>query len=468
MATGDHEHPGPGASPSRQASVTLRARAQTEDPSTQLDPANQSLAEALKLVFRLLQFGMVILVGVFTLSGFQSIKETEQGIRLLFGRPTGDALPSGFQFALPYPVGELIKVDTGAARVDIHDAFWPKLMDEQRRQSIAELAASGGKYRLKPGDDGTLITGDGKLVHSQWHAVYQRTNPLNFVQNISPDSERQIVRAAIQRGVVQAVAEVTIDEFLRQSTEQSIVALRAREIAQATLDNMNSGIDIQRLTLEERVPPFYVYNDFASVQAAEQRSLQARINAEATANETLSAMAGGAHDLLIQQINRYEEAIALEDVQEQERIMTTIRALMDGRPVEIDGQAIRGQASGQITSILNEARRYRSTVVSLRQGELETFRAKLQQFRRNPDVVIQREWADAMMAFLNHDHVEVFNLPPGVPMTEIWLNRDIDFQRLADQVRKEREQIQQMQRRMEDQQRQRFRTNTEATTVSEQ
>lgn len=468
MTTGDHQDQTREAQAmSRQASVTLRSRGQSDDPATQLDPANQSLAEALKLVFRLLQIAMVVLFGVFALSGFQSIKESEKGIRLLFGSPSGDSLQPGFQFSLPYPLGELIKVDTGAVQVHIDDAFWPRLTDEQKRLPFAQLVGAAGKTNLKPGEDGTLITGDGKLVHARWRTIYTRQDPVRFIKHVSPGSERNIVRAAVQRGVVQAVAEVTMDEFLKQSSEQGTVAIRAREIAQATLDRIESGIDIQMLTLEEKIPPFWVYNDFAGVQAAEQQALQARLNAESQANETLHAMAGGAHEYLVNQIDLYEQAIALEDVQEQERIMETIRALMDGRPVEIDGQIVERQVSGQVTSILNDASSYRSTIVSQRQGELKTFQAKLQQFRRNPDLVIQREWADAMTAFLDHDYVEVFNVPPGLPMAEMWINRDIDYQRKSDQLRKEREQLQQMERRQRDQQERRFKTNTDVTTATE-
>jgi regulator of protease activity HflC (stomatin/prohibitin superfamily) len=468
MASGDIERPG-GQAPARQASVTLRTRGgQVEDAATQLDPANQSLAEALGLVFRLLQIGMVVLFGVFALSGFQSIKENEAGIRLLFGKQTGDTLPPGFQFSFPYPMGELIKVDTGAAQISVVEEFWPRLTPEQRRMTVQQLATIG-KFKLKPGEDGSLITGDENLVHTQWRAIYQRRDPARFVKNIAPEAERDIIRAAIQQGVVQAIAQLPIDDLLKQSSEQGLVSVRAREIAQATLDKIGSGLFIELLTLEEKVPPMFVMNDFAGVQSAEQRSLKARIDAESQARNTLTAMAGGAYDHLIQQIDAYEQAVARRDRQEQTQIMATIHALMDGKSVQIGDATVQGQVSGQVTAILNEARRYRSSIVSQHQGQLATFQAKLGQFRSNPDVVIQRDWAEAMRAFLDRDGVEIFTLPAGVhDVTELWFNRDLDSVRQSDRLRKERENRALEERRRRDMERERFRTNTDIQSAAEQ
>jgi hypothetical protein len=105
--------------------------------------------------------------------------------------------------------------------------------------------------------------------------------------------------------------------------------------------------------------------------------------------------------------------------------------------------------------------------VSQRQSELSNFQAILAQYRTNPDVVIQRHWADAMTAFVSHDYVEIFNLPPGTDVAELWITRDLDSQRLADRVRKERENRAAAERRRLDQERERFRTRTDVMSVQE-
>ena len=63
----DHDHgPAPQAASTRGASVRLRqADARTGGSSMRMDPANQSLADALRFTYGLLRILMVLLVGLF-------------------------------------------------------------------------------------------------------------------------------------------------------------------------------------------------------------------------------------------------------------------------------------------------------------------------------------------------------------------------------------------------------------------
>ena len=55
-----------------------------------MDPANQSLTDALRLSFRLLQVGILALLAVFLFSGFQTVEEGDVGVRTRFGAIVGD------------------------------------------------------------------------------------------------------------------------------------------------------------------------------------------------------------------------------------------------------------------------------------------------------------------------------------------------------------------------------------------
>jgi len=54
-----------------------------------LDPANQSLADALRMSFRILKLLMLVLVVLYFLSGWFSVKPGENGVILRFGRVLG-------------------------------------------------------------------------------------------------------------------------------------------------------------------------------------------------------------------------------------------------------------------------------------------------------------------------------------------------------------------------------------------
>lgn len=453
---------GPGSSsPGNPRRASLTFRSQTEQDRDGLDPANQSLAEALGLVSKVLNVAMLAVAAVFVLSGLNSIRENEVGIRLLFGKVTGDRLPPGFQFSYPYPLGEMIKVDTGLVSIDLDETFWPKLGPEQRNLTVQQLAQS--PRQLKPGEDGSNITGDQNLAHTRWRVVYQRSEPVAFVRNLLPEEEREIVQAAVARGIVHAVAQVKIDDLLKQSGGETLsVAARARVTAQKHLDAIGSGVEIKDLLMLDKTPPLLAYNDFSGVQSAEQKASQKRADAESTARSRLNETAGEAAGPIITLIDAYEAAIEKNDDKAAEELLVQIRALMDGAEAQVGGEKVRFQTSGRVAAILNEAREYASSIVNRRRGELAAFQSKIQQFRDNPTVVVQREWADAMAAMLGRDNIEQMWLPPGTERIRLMVNRDPQIAREQEKARKEREKREFDERRFKEQQQDRFRTSIDA------
>lgn len=466
--------PTPPASSARPQSVRLREQTgERADQGTLLDPANQSLADALRITYRLLQIAMVLLLGMFLLSGFQTVQANERGVRLMFGKPVADNLEPGFQFSFPYPVGELLRVDAGATTVALDDSFYPRIAETQRQLGLEALASSAAKSRLVPGTDGTVITGDQSIAHTRWKVVYRRGagekgSVADFEQNILREHEQAIVWSSIERGVVQAIAEVGIDVVLKQSaTEGASVTARAREIAQAALDRLNAGLYIEQLTMQDKSPPFYLYSDFAKVQSAQQDSSSAREKAEAQARQTLNNAAGAAALPLIAQINQYEAAVERKDRAAADSALARINALMEGQPVTIDGQVVQAPPAGEVTSILASAREHRTSVVGRRRAELDAFKAKLAQYRSNPRLVIDREWQEAYDAFTRSRTMEQFYLPRGVGQIDLTIQRDPAYARAIEKEINERNAREGQAKREAERSKREFQTDTERRTVQE-
>jgi len=434
LSSPDEPGPSPNLVRRRTASLNLRESGSqgAQDSAELLDPANQSLADALRITLRLLQFAMVVIFGLYVLSGFQSVKENERATRLVFGKPNGEGLEPGFRFSYPYPVGELVKIDIGQASLNLTDEFWVFLADQKAREMPLEQLSAPAS--LTPGQGGANLTADGNIAHTRWKVLYTRANSGQFARNVLPEHAERIVKAAVMRGVVHATARVTIDDLLKQSTDDTgSVAGRARAIAQAMLDNLQSGIKIDRLLLENRTPPLFVLRQFNNVQGAAATAQAARENANAEARKVLNAKAGEAVPYLVRAINDYELALAAGDEAKQVATLDTINKLLDGTPVQIGERTLENLASGQVAKIISEARQYRSSVVSQRRTELATFQAKLQQFKSNPALLVTTEWADGLNAFLSRENVEVFTLPPGIASSEVWLSRDPDISRDIEQ-----------------------------------
>ena len=73
-----------------------------------MDPANQSLAEALRLSFRVLQVVIVILIALFLFSGFQTVQEGYTGVRTVADLATHTRFirvsPAGMRESHPHDV----------------------------------------------------------------------------------------------------------------------------------------------------------------------------------------------------------------------------------------------------------------------------------------------------------------------------------------------------------------------------
>lgn len=447
MSDQGHEHPEgvdpgqPQASPRmtrRAKSLTLRQGEQIESPGALMDAAHKSLADALRITFGLVQIGMVVLAGLYVLSGFQSVKQNEQGIRLLFGKIEADGLEPGFQFSLPAPLGEMVKVSTGSESVDLDTEFWIRVSPSDREKPIDSLPKLP---KLNPETDGETLTGDGNIAHTQWKASYRRVKPGDYAKNILPTDEQALVRAAVQRGVVQAVAETGIEDLLKQSaSERASVAARARDVAQGILDRAKSGVALEQLILKDKMPPLYVREAFAKVQTAASNAGTERDKARSEREQRLNRVAGAAAPALLSLIRQYELAIEKSDDAAGDKILATIDDILDGKPAEVDGVAVAsGAASGEVSSILGQARLYRSEVVNQRQSELIGYQAKLEQYKSNPLAMVNREWQEAITALYARDNVQLMASPPGTRTLELMLNADPDILRELDIQRKRKE-----------------------------
>ncbi len=447
------------AAPVREASVRLRADGGSgEQAINDMHAANESLAAAFRTMYRLLQLAIVGLVVIYIFSGFRTVSAGERGIKVQFGRPSADTVSPGFTWTLPDPLGQLVRVQTGQRTVQLEDEFWFRVDERERGRSLEELARAP-RRSLDPERDGALITSDQNLVHTQWTVVYRREDPREFASNITPEDEHAIVRTAVQRGVIRAVSTTAIDDLLRETGAAGGVASRAQRIAQETLEAIDAGIIVESLSMRTRTPPLSVWQAFTEVQTAESQSQTQRVQAESFASNELSRVAGAAAEVILEQINRYEQAVELGEEAEQDAILDKIHRLLAGEPVEIDGEIQSYPVSGQISQILNTAQQQRVEAEQSAKLMLALYNAKLPQYRQNPDLVLQSDWSRMMVSVLSRDTVEVIKLPLGT--INLLVNPDPEIRRMINEIEQERLNREAQERRQRRDRDREFRTDTE-------
>ncbi|MBX3322639.1 MAG: hypothetical protein KF757_06580 [Phycisphaeraceae bacterium] len=435
----------------RTASVQLRGA--TETTEQMMDPANQSLADALRITYRIVQVAMVGLAILFIFSGMQRIEENERGVPLIFGKPTADQLEPGLHLSFPFPIGEMVKVNAAHTTLGLLGEFWP-YVGTNYETPIDQIQ---GLPQISPERDGSLVTGDLNIAHAQWKVDYRRVRHRVYAESILPEDEQRIVAAAVKRGIVRVMAQITIDDLLKQadSDEGSIVA-RIKLVAQDMLDQMNSGIDIDKVTLYRKTAPLTLRPAFESVQAAVSNASQAREQAGREGDTVKRSIAGAAADALVGLIRKYEEAIETRDAERAEAVMASINDIMEGRAVEFEGETYpAGLASGQVTEILAKARSQGNQLRETAEADLRIFLAKQEQFAANPSLMMYRDWVTAYNEFTARDFVQTMMIPDAMGV-QLIINADPEIMKQMYSDLKRRQTEEQQRRRIQEIEAERF------------
>lgn len=364
-----------------------------------MDPANQSLGEALRLSYRLLQVAIAGLVVTFLVSGFQSIPEGVTGIRTIFGRVAGDSgneiVAPGLQPFWPYPVGEFATMQQRQS-LDVRDAFWPfPTINNVTVEAATDTADAGTPIR--PGRDGSVITADGDLAHLQLSVDYSIVDPVALLSQIATDKTDTLVKYVLRRAVVQTVAQYTLPDLLEQ---RETPALDIRQRMQTSLDELHAGIQIGAVVILERTAPFAVRGALRRVQTAREDMKTNLERARQDANVRLVGAAGPNYGEILEMIHQYELLLTSGDQKNSDLLLRKI-GLRFEQP-DIGGEASR---------IVIQAKSYQSTLVATLAKETRRVMSLAASYKENPRQLVQQLWLDAVRQAISQNEVEVFSVP---------------------------------------------------------
>lgn len=393
-----------------------------------LDPAQQSLAEALRVSFGILKVAMVAVLVAYAASGTFSVGSNEVALRLRFGDYVGGpgqrVLDRGTYLAAPFPLEQVVTVDTRPQTLAIDEAFWYETGADDVGRTRDQLRTTRARP-LNPVRDGSLVTGDLSIAHARWTVTYRVGEPVAFLTNVGEKTlAERLVSCAAQQGIVQAVAQLPAEDLLRGLVNREVM----QAVAQRRLDEMQTGLTIDQVSLDKVSAPVSVTASFDAVTTAETDRSQRIVAAQQDRSRILGEAGGEGADRLLVLLERFERAGeegSVEAAQEADRaIEEALGALaVDGVPI-----------GGEVAQVVNAAKTYRTQVVERVKGDRETFERLLPQYERNPRIILSRLWEDARERILTGD-VETFYTVPG--KLELQLNRDpaIQKERQQEQIR---------------------------------
>jgi len=366
----------------------------------QLDAAGQSLRRALKMSFTILKVIIIVLLVVFACSGIFQVQQDEKAILLQFGEIKGSVIDPGIKFAFPEPINEIIRIPVKRELSIPIDSFWYYESERDKlnpvKRTITEpLDPLKDGYCLTRNDSLEGMAGtDYNIVHSAWTVTYKINSPKQFFENVyirdrEPGEDmleaaattlNPLIRSLASNAIVRTMVKYTIDEAVKNEAK---IAGDVRRILQDKLDQVQCGIEIGDVRANRIVWPRQVDEAFQASSKARQESERIRIEAASYKEMLLTNTGGSGAEDILEQLKQP----GLSQEQQEERV---------------------AKLSGQVQSEISEARLYRTKVVEEAKANAEYLQKILPEYRKNPKLVLQKIYQDAIEQVLAGADEKIF------------------------------------------------------------
>lgn len=462
------------------APVTTGGRAGTDQLAAEAaaqaqqlgDDASRSLADALRISFKVLRVLIFALILLFIFSGFFYVQANEVAVRLRFGAITDNGQGRDFltadggpYFRFPAPIDEVIRVPTTSQTIEVDRAFWYEADSRNPDEPNPRT-----RQTLSPGRDGSLLTGDGNLVHGRFTITFrvQPQDAVTFVRNVGGDADgeflgdpmrraRQVVMVAAEQAITAAAAEVTALEFLQSA--QYTARMRQKLVSLLT-DEMETGITVESVIANNRVAPPAAQAAFSAVTTAETERQTQVLNAEQDRVSRLSGVAGEGYEPLLAAIDLYNDA-GRDDQQELEAAaLSAINMMLDGTP---SGEALEPVVAliedeqrraalapfvdpqnplsgvtvgGEAAQLIAAAGEYRAQREEQVEADVQQFEALLATYRQQPEITRFNLWQNMREQIFTNDR-EIWFFDGELARLAIPRDSGIDKRRTAAQAERD-------------------------------
>ncbi len=384
-----------------------------------MDPANQSLADALRLSYRVLQFVILALLALFLVSGFQRVDDSQSGVMLRFGRivevDNQRALAPGLRRnLLPYPAGEFVIFDVRSRSVDIPTTFFPVLPPNMSLDQAIERASPRGT--LRAGQVGYVLTDDGDIAHLKAAATYEIIDPVKLVERLNVDDADRTVKLVLDRAIVASAAGLVLQELIEQpEAVRDLIRTNAQEL----LDTIDCGIRIIDVRLLDAKPPFAIVKVYRELQNAREEARREIVKARQEATEALIEAAGDRWRVLAELIDRYQREDSLGNTVRGTELLGEINTVLESDEI-----------GGAIGEMIARATAHESEIELTLGRETQRFLDLLPSYRAQPYLVCKRQWLLAVSDVLDNKDIEIIRVPQGLGNIDIAISGSEEIARI--------------------------------------
>lgn len=214
---------------------------------------------------------LVIGVLIWMASGFYKVGEAERGVVLRFGEHV-KTVGSGLNWHYPMPIEKVLKVDISNVYEHVHQS--------------------------------TMLTQDQNIIDINITIQYLVSNAENYFFSMYDPTEtlKEVSESALR----QHVGRSTMDYVFGDGRED--IAESTKKTIQEIMDSYESGINVERVNMQEAKPPEQVKASFDDVTKSKEDEVKLKNQAEAYRNEILPRARGTVAEML-EEANAYKQEI---------------------------------------------------------------------------------------------------------------------------------------------------------------
>ncbi len=222
---------------------------------------------------------IVIVAGLWLLSGAYQVDPSQTGVVLRFGRAVGVTGP-GLHWHIPWPVEMVIKPPTA------------KILKEEIGFRTVDPGPPA-RYRTVSAES-LMLTGDGNIVDLDFIVQYKIRDPIAYLFKVRGQSKT--LRDCAESAMREVMGKSAIDAALTEGKFK--IQQDAQELLQQTLDNYSAGIQVVTVKLQDVDPPQPVSDAFKDVISAKQDKERLINEAEGYRNDVVPRARGRAAQIV--------------------------------------------------------------------------------------------------------------------------------------------------------------------------
>jgi membrane protease subunit HflK len=247
---------------------------------------------------------VLLVVVVWLASGFYIVDEGRRGVVTRFGKYTETTQP-GARWHLPFPIEEKELVDFSQVRtVEVGYRNTPKNKKE---------------------NEALMLTDDENIIDIQFAVQYNLKSAEAYLFNVrKPDL---IVQFIAQTAMGEVVGKAKMDFVLYEGREQ--IAKSAEKLMQEMLDRYQTGVYVQKVTLQSVQPPDKVQAAFDDAVKAGQDRERFRNEGQAYANDVVPRARGNAAAADRGEANGYQTEVVQRADGRRLEIQTDPRGILE-------------------------------------------------------------------------------------------------------------------------------------------